>query len=104
MPKVEHIEQAKQKRQLKKLMIEYHDVFMNLPASEGLKAISVFKGWEYTVSEWFMRKLDQEVHKNKDFIEITDIKYKLHYLSINYNSMLDIDYDDVIEALDNLNR
>ncbi|WP_206483019.1 hypothetical protein [Thalassotalea sp. G2M2-11] len=104
MPKIEHLEQVKQKRRLKKLMLEYHDEFMQLFPSDGFRAISIFNGWEYTVSCWFMRKLDQEVVRNKDFIQISDIKYKHNYLSINYSSQLDIDYDEVIAALDNLNN
>ncbi|MFT5450667.1 MAG: hypothetical protein ACI9N9_000144 [Enterobacterales bacterium] len=65
--------------------------------SHSFKSISVFGNYQFYVSEFFIKKLDQQVTRNNDFMIIHDIKYK-HGLSISYTAQHD--YDELIEMLD----
>lgn len=80
-------------------MREADDDFLALSTTHGLQAIHIFTGWEHIVENWLILRFDQEVQKNGDFVQITDLKYKFNELCINYISRLNIGYDDFIEQM-----
>ena len=73
-----------------KLFYEADSEFKKLKPTKGFKSINIFRGWAYYVGEWFKRRLDSEINKNDDFVQITDIKYKLNELLVSYISELGI--------------
>lgn len=73
-----------------KLFYEADSEFKKLKPTKGFKSINIFRGWAYYVGEWFKRRLDSEINKNDDFVQITDIKYKLNELRVSYISELGI--------------
>lgn len=88
------------KRKVRQLLILQTLEFEQQKPTDKFKALLVFKGWEHVVSCWFMKRLDHEVDKHNDFVEISDLKYKLNdRLCVNYVSKNGIDYDDFIEML-----
>lgn len=88
---------------MRHLFSKFKDEFNNLDISEGFKALNVFNGWHYFADDWQVKRLDSEVYKNKDFVVVHDIKYKLNYVSISYTSKRDLDYDHLIDSLFNNN-
>lgn len=81
-----------------KLFYEAESEFKKLTPTKGFKSINIFRGRAYYVEEWFIRRLDSEINKNDDFVQITDIKYKLNELRVSYISDLGIDYGESIES------
>lgn len=96
--KIENFKLSQQKIAMHKLFYEAESEFKKLTPTKGFKSINIFRGWTYYVEEWFIRRLDSEINKNDDFVQITDIKYKLNELRVSYISDLGIDYDEFIES------
>lgn len=93
---ITNIKEQKHKARLLSLMDEFNEYYQQRHPTHGFTSINIFKGYEYYVSKFFIKRLDREVLKNKDFMIIHDIKYK-HELSVSYTAHND--YDDLIEKL-----
>ncbi|CCQ09831.1 hypothetical protein PALB_6790 [Pseudoalteromonas luteoviolacea B = ATCC 29581] len=95
--RVINLNAQKRKRKLLSLMSEFNEIYQQKQPSHSFKSISVFDNYQFYISEFFIKKLDQQVTRNNDFMIIHDIKYK-HELSISYTAQHD--YDELIEMLD----
>ncbi|MGB0833412.1 MAG: hypothetical protein ACPGR2_02740 [Psychrobium sp.] len=94
---VKNLNEHKLKRSQLLLMSEFNALYQKKQPSHHFMSISVFDSYQLYVSEFFIKKLDQQVTRNNDFMIIHDIKYK-HELSISYTAQYD--YDELIEMLD----
>ena len=95
--KVINLNAQNRKRKLLSFMTEFNEFYQQMQPSHHFKSISVFDSYQLYVSEFFIKKLDQLVTRNNDFMIIHDIKYK-HELSISYTAQHD--YDELIKTLD----
>lgn len=90
----------KSKRSFRNLIKRYAEELMSKKPSKGFKAISIYKGWQYDIHEFHIKRLDAEIHKQNDLIIIYDIKHnRCNELCINYISRQGNDYDAFIEKL-----
>ena len=94
---VKNLNEHKLKRSLLLLMSEFNALYQKKQPSHHFKSISVFENYQLYVSEFLIKKLDQQVTRNNDFMIIHDIKYKRE-LSISYTAQND--YDELIATLD----
>ncbi|WJG07717.1 hypothetical protein [Aliiglaciecola sp. LCG003] len=95
---VKNLNEQKLKRRLLSLMSEFNALYQQKQPSHHFKSICVFDNYQLYVSEFLIKKIDQQVTRNNDFMIIHDIKYKRDELSISYTSQHD--YDELIETLD----
>jgi hypothetical protein len=91
------ISEQKNKRRLLSLIDEFNEQYQQQLPTHDFKSIAVFDNYSDYVGEFFIRRLDEEITKNNDFMIINDIKYKHNELSISYTACND--YDDLIESL-----
>lgn len=96
---IKKISDYKAKKLMKGLFEEYTEAFQNSGPTHDFNSINIFKGWEYTIEGWILKRIDKEVMKHNDFIRITDIKDKHGSIAISYESLNNVDYDDFIEQL-----
>lgn len=94
---VKNLNEHKRKHMLLSLMSEFNEFYQQKQPSHHFRSISVFDSYQLYVSEFFIKKIDQQVTRNNDFMIIHDIKYK-HELSISYTAQND--YDELIATLD----
>lgn len=82
-----------------KRLSELHDEFLrSLRPNRGLRSIHVASGC-LEFGEWFLSRWDREVTSRQDFVYISDAHYKRSGFYVDYDSILGIDYDDLVEAL-----
>lgn len=94
---VKNLNEQKFKHRLLSLMSEFNALYHQKQSSHHFKSICVFDNYQLSVSEFLIKKIDQQVTRNNDFMIIHDIKYKRE-LSISYTAQND--YDELIETLD----
>ncbi|WP_297796551.1 hypothetical protein [uncultured Marinobacter sp.] len=76
-----------------------HDEFLrSLEPNRGLNAIHVASGCQ-ELGWWLLERWDREITSRKDFVYISDAHYKRSGFYIDYDSLLGIDYDDLVDAL-----
>lgn len=91
------LNEQKNKRRLLSLIDEFNEKYQQKQPTHDFKSIAVFDNYSDYVNEFFIRRLDEEVNRQKDFMIIHDIKYKHDELSLSYTACND--YDDLIESL-----
>ncbi|APD85414.1 hypothetical protein BM527_04560 [Alteromonas sp. Mex14] len=92
--------EQKNKRKLLSLMEQFNEEYQQRLPTHGFKSIALFDSYTYYISDFQIKRLDEEVTKQNDFMVISDIKEKHGELSISYTAIND--YDDLIQSLGNL--
>ncbi len=92
------MQRPKTARELHRL-VQLHDEFLkSLTPSSGLKAIHIANGC-VNLPEWALRRWDNEVKCQGDFVYVSDAHYKRSGLYVDYDSLLGRDYDDLLDGL-----
>lgn len=91
------LNEQKNKRRFLSLLDAFNEQYQQQQPTHDFKSISVFDSYSDYVNEFFIRRLDEEVNRKKDFMIIHDIKYKHNELSISYTACHDYDY--LIESI-----
>lgn len=94
------LDEQKNKRKLLSLMGQFNEEYQRQLPTHNFNSIAVFDSYTHYMSDFQLKRLDEEVTKQNDFMVISDIKEKHGELSISYTAIND--YDDLIESLGNL--
>lgn len=86
------LNEQKNKRRFLSLLDAFNEQYQQQQPTHDFKSIAVFDNFSDYVNEFFIRRLDEEVNRKKDFMIIHDIKYKHNELSISYTACHDYDY------------
>ncbi|WP_421910459.1 hypothetical protein [Marinobacter sp.] len=85
-------------KSLRRLSELQNQFLMSLKPNRGLNSIHVAPG-SLGLGQWLLLRWDREVTGRKDFVYISDAHYKRSGFYIDYDSLLGVDYDDLVDAL-----
>ena len=71
---------------------------------EGMTPTSPYKslrlpGGMPPLPDWFLKRLDSEVSSKNDFVEVTDSHYSHNKRYLEYDSINNEDYDELVDFL-----
>jgi hypothetical protein len=85
-------------RKLRELAELHHEFLCSLEPNNSLKAIHVSEGC-IDLPKWLLICWDKEVLLKSDFIYVSDAHYKRSGFYVDYDSLLGLDYDDLIDRI-----
>ena len=88
----------KTERMLRELAQLHHEFLLSLSPTNGLKAIHVSTAC-IDLPPWLAMRWDKEVLRKGDFVYVSDEHFKRSGFYIDYDSILSVDYDDLLDQL-----